>query len=262
MLTKKIDFNNFSLVLSGGGALAIAQLGVIEDLEKNNIIPTEIVGTSMGGIIGACIAIGFKEQEIYTLFSKFSNIINWVKFSFSGNSLIKNDKLDVIFSEVFGDLKMKDTKIPLKLVVTNLEDGNVKVFTKDDDILIKDAVLATIAIPGIFEEKNIDGKVYVDGFLSEHLPVKQATKENILAIDVLGINSFEQTIPKNTFKTKNIINMFEKSLRLIIYNQTKNHLYNVNKKIYIIEPNTKKFQTYHFHKYKTIKSIGKDLVQF
>ncbi len=262
MLTKEIDFNNFSLVLSGGGALGIAHLGVIEDLEKNNITPSEVIGTSMGGIIGACISIGLKEKDIYKLFAEFSNLINWVKFSFSGNSLIKNDKLDLIFSKIFGNLKMKDTQIPLKLIATNIENGNIKVFSKKDDILIKDAVLATMAIPGIFEEKTIDGKIYVDGFLCENLAVTQATKKNILAVDVLGINSFEHSLPKNFLKTKNIFDMFEKSLRLLMYNQTKNHLKNTDKKIYLIEPDTKKFQTFHFHKYKIIKKLGSNLVQF
>ncbi|MGC9351861.1 MAG: patatin-like phospholipase family protein, partial [Sulfurovum sp.] len=44
----------FSLVLAGGGALGIAHLGVLHDLEAKGIKPQEIIGTSMGGIIGAC----------------------------------------------------------------------------------------------------------------------------------------------------------------------------------------------------------------
>lgn len=262
MLTKNIDFNNFSLVLSGGGALGIAHLGVIEDLEKNNIFPSEIIGTSMGGIIGACVAIGLKEKDIFKLFEEFSNLINWVKFSFRGNSLIKSDKLDIIFSDIFGNLRMKDTKIPLKLIATDLLSGEAKIFSKKDNILIKDALLATMAIPGIFEEQTINGKIYVDGFLCENLGVTQAKSKNILAIDVLGINSFEHELPNNFIKTKNIMDMFEKSLRLLMYNQTKSHLKNSKKQIYLIEPNTKEFKTFHFHKYKKIKKLGLGLLKF
>jgi len=57
-MIKNIKTNNFTLVLSGGGALGIAHLGVLHDLEKENITPSEIVGTSMGGIIGAFLAVG------------------------------------------------------------------------------------------------------------------------------------------------------------------------------------------------------------
>jgi len=52
-------------VLAGGGALGIAHLGVLHDRESKKIKPQEIIGTSMGGIIGACAAIGLKEKEIY-----------------------------------------------------------------------------------------------------------------------------------------------------------------------------------------------------
>lgn len=41
----------FSLVLSGGGALGIAHLGVLHDLEQKTLVPMELIGTSMGGII-------------------------------------------------------------------------------------------------------------------------------------------------------------------------------------------------------------------
>jgi len=71
-----IDTDDFSLVLSGGGALGIAHLGVLHDLEKHNTLPKEIVGTSMGGIIGACISIGMNEKEIYEQVRNFSKVSN------------------------------------------------------------------------------------------------------------------------------------------------------------------------------------------
>ena len=63
-MRNELKTNHFSLVLSGGGAMAIAHLGVLHDMKKQQILPQEIVGTSMGGIIGACIAIGLDEEEI------------------------------------------------------------------------------------------------------------------------------------------------------------------------------------------------------
>jgi len=252
--------DSFSLVLSGGGALGIAELGVISDMEKIGIVPSEIVGTSMGGIIGACVSISMKESEIFTLFEKFSNIFNWIKFSFSGNSVIKSEKIRDIFDEIFKDLKLKDTKIPLKLIATNLQSGDIKVFDRDDDIFIKDALLATMAIPGIFEEQQIDGSIYVDGFICENLGINQVSCENILAVDVLGGNSFDNIMPNNLFKTQNVIDMFEKSMRLIVYNQTKINLANSDKNIILIEPKTSNFKTFHFHKFKEIRKVGKGLL--
>ncbi|MEA1915490.1 MAG: patatin-like phospholipase family protein [Campylobacterota bacterium] len=262
--SSNVNFNvdNFSLVLSGGGALGIAHLGVIYDLQKNDISPSEIIGTSMGGIIGACLAIGLKYDEMYALFEKFSSFLSWIKLSMGGNAIIKSDKIDEIFVEIFQDKKMNDTLIPLKLIATNLLSSEIKVFDKHDDVLIKDALLATMAIPGVFEEKVIDGETYCDGFICANLGIEQASRNDLLAIDVLGKNSFSSVMPDNTFKTQNVMQMFEKSLRLLIYNQTKVVLSNSAKNICLIEPKTIEFQTFHFHKFKQIAQLGKNLLPF
>ena len=252
------DFEDFSLVLSGGGALGIAHIGVLKELEKRAIYPSEIVGTSMGGIIGACLAIGLQVLDIYRFIEKFAGIQNWFRFSLSGNSIVQSRRIEEIFDKVFSNLKMKDAAIPLKIITTQLSTGRVKTFDKSDDIYIKDALLATMAIPGIFEEKEINSKIYVDGFLCENLGVNQATKSDVLALDVLGKNSFSKTLPSSIIKTKNIFDMFEKSLRILIYNQTINALQRCEKNVKIIDIDTKNYKTYHFHKYQEIEKLGEE----
>ena len=260
-MIEKFNKENFTLVLSGGGALGIAHLGVLHDLEKQNIVPREIVGTSMGGIIGASIAIGMKEKEILEEIKSFSNVFNWIRFSFSGNSVVDNEKIAKIFDTLFKDKKMKDTVIPLKLIATNLHNGHKKVFTASDDVFIKDAILATMAIPGVFEEHVIEGETYGDGFLCENLGVNEASFHDILAVDVMGENSFEKAMPDNFFKTANVLEMFEKSMRLLIYNQTQTHIKNINKNIYLLEPVTKNYKTFQFHKHKEIRALGLGLLK-
>ncbi len=258
-MIKNLQNNHFTLVLSGGGALGIAHLGILHDMEKQKIVPNEIVGTSIGGIVGACLAIGMKEAEIYKHIQSFAGILNWIKFSFSGNAIVHNDKLDKIFAQLFKEKKMKDTSIPLKLIATDLLKGDKKVFDASDDVYIKDALLCTMAIPGIFEEHSIEGKTYADGFLCENLGISEASFDSVLAVDVLGKNAFEETMPDNFFKTANVLEMFERSIRLLIYNQSKTHLKHSNKQVYLIEPKTRGFKTYQFHKYQEIRALGLDL---
>ena len=59
---------------------------------------------------------------------------------------------------------------------------------------------------------------------------------------------------------QNIIGMFEKSMRLIVYNQTKINLANSDKNIILIEPKTSNFKTFQFHKFKEIRKVGKELL--
>lgn len=260
-MIRNLNINNFTLVLSGGGALGIAHLGVLHDFEQQNIVPQEIVGTSMGGIIGACMAIGMNEEEIHERIKNFAGVFNWIKFSFSGNAIVDNDKIAKIFNDIFQDRKMKETQIPLKLIATNLLNGHKRVFDASDDIYIKDAVLSTMAIPGIFEEHIIAGDTYGDGFLCENLGINEATLQDIIAVDVLGENAFEKVMPDNFFKTSNVLEMFEKSMRLLIFNQSQTHIRNSSKHIYLLEPNTKEYKTFDFHKIKEIRALGLGLLR-
>ena len=259
----KKDFysNNFTLVLSGGGALGIAHLGVLHDLEKQNLTPSEIIGTSMGGIIGACIAIGLKEKEIYGILQDFSSVSKWISFSFSGNAIVNNHRIEDIFEDIFKDKTMNDVSIPLKIIATDLENGEKRVFTAQDNVMIKDALLATMAIPGIFTEHSIEGKTYVDGFLCENLGLREAFYDYIIAVDVLGKNAYDNELPDNLFKTSNILEMFEKSMRLLIYNQTCTNLEHLNKNVYLVEPHTKEYKTFHFHKIDEIRALGMGLLK-
>src|SRR5271168_98392 len=61
------------LALSGGGALGLAEIGVIEWMEQNHIPVDRIAGTSMGSIIGAMYATGMSPAEI----EKFAEKIDW-----------------------------------------------------------------------------------------------------------------------------------------------------------------------------------------
>lgn len=251
---------DFSLVLSGGGALGIAHLGVIEDLEKKGVSPKEIVGTSMGAIIGACYAIGLNSKEIEALLNKFSKINSWFSYTHSTTSLIDTKKVKNILTSVFGIRMMADTKIPLKLIATDLKDGNSTAFEFIDEILIVDAILASMAVPGIFKEILINDRYYVDGFLSSNLGVEYARYDDILAVDVLGKASYNHELPTGFFKTAKMINMFEKSMKLIIYNQTKDKIDRMkDKNIILLEPKTEKYKSFNFSKVSEIKKLGNGL---
>ncbi|SFZ98057.1 SERINE PROTEASE [hydrothermal vent metagenome] len=259
-MTNNIDKDNFTLVLSGGGALGIAHLGVLHDMEKQNIVPKEVIGTSMGAIIAASLAIGMREEEIYKKIKDFTAITKWMTFSFSGNSVVDNKKIEKILKNIFNDKKMKDVSIPLKIISTNLLNGQKKVFDANSDVYIYDAVLSSMAIPGLFKEHKIDNQIYGDGFLCENLGITEAKHNDILAVDVLGENSFQRELPDNFLKTSNVLEMFEKSMRLLIFNQTKTNLKYLRKNIHLIEPDTKDFKTYQFNKHKELRELGLGLL--
>lgn len=260
-MTPPFRNGHFSLVLSGGGALGFAHLGVLHDLQQRELVPGEIVGTSMGGIIAACMAIGMREEEIFQQIKAFAGVYNWIAFSLTGNAVIDNKKIAKIFDGIFKTRKMRDTALPLKLIATDLHTGDKKVFDASDNVRIRDAVLATMAIPGIFDEHVIGGTVYGDGFLCENLGITDASFDDVIAVDVLGKNAFRYEMPDNILKTSNVLEMFEKSMRLLIYNQTRSHLRHCTKRICLLEPDTKGYKTFSFHKTEAIRALGLGLLE-
>ncbi len=251
----------FSLVLSGGGALGIAHLGVIADLERRRLAPAQIVGTSMGGIIGAQLAIGLNEAQMQEHLESFVRITKWLKLSFDGNAIIKSRKIRAIFETIFGDRTMQDTATPLTLITTDLLTGEKYLFTPESSTPLVDALLATMAIPGVFEEQHIDGRVLGDGFLCANFGIDEATYDTVLAVDVLGSRSFKPTLPEKFFKTANVMEMMERSMRLLILNQTRAALRTTDKTVHLIEPATTGYKTFHFNKAEEIRALGLGLLE-
>ena len=260
-MPKKLSSHPFSLVLSGGGALGIAHLGVIADLERMGLAPAQIVGTSMGGIIGAQLAIGLRETQMREHLESFVRISKWLNLSFDGNAIIKSRKIHAIFETIFGDRTMQDTATPLTLITTDLLTGEKYLFTPESFTPLVDALLATMAIPGVFEEQHIDGRVLGDGFLCANLGIDEATYDTVLAVDVLGSRSFEPTLPEKFFKTANVMEMMERSMRLLILNQTRAALRTTDKTVHLIEPATAGYKTFHFNKAEEIRALGLGLLE-
>ncbi len=257
----KLLKNEFSLVLSGGGALGIAHLNVLRLLDENQLKPNEILGVSMGAIIGAAYALNYNHKAIYQFIGQFSNIFKWGKLSFSNDSLLATEKIRELLLLIYREKKMSDAEIPLTLVATDFSTGKAKLFNNDSDTLIVDAVLASMAIPGVFPPVKINGQYLVDGFIASNLPVEYARCKTILASNVLGKNSFNEFKEKDyTFfgHTKAVLEMLERSVRLIMYNKTHEIIKN-NDNILLIEPDVSNFKTFEFHKYKEIVSASKSI---
>lgn len=96
--------------------------------------------------------------------------------------MIKGDKIEAMLRDVFGDAKIQDTAIPLRITATNLDKGTLRIFTNGS---IAEALRASIAIPGVFAPKVINGIHYIDGGIVMNLPVQALTGENVVAVSAL-----------------------------------------------------------------------------
>ena len=196
-----------ALVLGGGAAKGYAHIGVIKVLEKYGIKPDLIVGTSMGALVGAMYATGKDVQYMEKLVAKFNGIGNFSLIStlFKGNVLNIN-KVKKIFNQEFSNALQETTQIKFVCVATDMKTGEPKNFTQG---LLKDNVMASISIPGIFPSMKIGENVYCDGGLVNNLAEDVAREilpdAVIVSVDVIG--EYSKQVEKLKFKTmENLIN--------------------------------------------------------
>lgn len=196
-----------ALVLGGGSAKGYAHIGVIKVLQRYGIIPDLIVGTSMGALVGGMYAIGKDVAYMENLVSKFNSIGNFslVSTIFKGN-VLNVDKVKKIFQQEFGDLKQEETPIKFVCVATDMKTGQAKNFEEGN---IKDNIMASISIPGVFPSMKIGDDVYCDGGLVNNLAEDVARHilpdAVIVSVDVIG--EYSKQVEKLKFKTmENLIN--------------------------------------------------------
>ena len=211
------DRPRIALVMGGGGAHAVASLGVLKELERQRVPIDLIVGNGLGGLIGGLYASGMSIDEIHALLTD----TDWVEIfnpdtkredlSFRRKqddddflikykvgikdgqaqlptSLIPNAKLGWLLQKVTANTKglasFDDLPVPYRAITMDMVSGELVAL---DAGALDRAVLATLAAPGTLPPVEIDGRLLVTGGLLDNLPVDIARDwgaDVIIAVDV------------------------------------------------------------------------------
>lgn len=191
------------LVLGGGGARGLTQIGILKVLDKAGVKPDFIVGSSIGAAIGAAIALGITPKELELEVNKYQKKTAMTKFidpCLPKQSLIQGKKIARFLSELYGEKKFSDTLVPFFVNATDLASGKEVVLKKGR---IDQAVLASISVPGIFPPVKIDGKYLIDGGVVNPTPIDVARKKGadlIIAVDFI-LKRSERLVKPNIIST-------------------------------------------------------------
>ena len=160
---------SIGLVLSGGGARAYAHIGAIRALHEAGIAIDFAGGTSMGAIIAAGLALGWNDDEMEkNICQAFVHSNPLDDYTLPVVALTKGRKVNQRLYRFFKDTKIENLHIPFFCVSSNLESGNAAIHY---DGLLRTALRASIALPGILPPVVIDGAVHVDGAVANNFPV-------------------------------------------------------------------------------------------
>ena len=173
------------LVLSGGGARAYAHLGVVRALREASVALDIVGGTSMGAIVAACVAMGWDDDEIEQRIRKAfveSNPLG--DYILPVVSLSRGRRVEERLEENFGSILIDDLPIPFFCVSTDLAAGASEIHRSGS---LRQALRATISLPGILPPVVTDGKLLVDGAVLKNFPVdvmRELYRGPIIGVDV------------------------------------------------------------------------------
>jgi len=173
------------LALGGGAARGMAHLGVLRALSDSGVRIDCIAGCSIGALVGAIAASG-SADALEATFKTFDwkKTLSFFDVVFPRSGLIDGAKVSALVREHLPAAQFEDLALPFAAVATDLLTGD-EVILRSGDVI--DAVRASIAVPGIFTPVRQDGRVLVDGGLSNPLPVSVARAlgaDVVIAVDL------------------------------------------------------------------------------
>jgi NTE family protein len=182
------------LALGGGAALGAAHVGVLKAFDEKGVMPDCVSGTSIGAFVGAHIAFGTPVNKLIEIALE----LDWLDvtaFKLSKMGMLSNKRLGKHVLNYFGYVNIQDANIPLRMVATDISSGE-KVVLKEGPL--HKAVMASTCLPGIFTPVEWEGRLLVDGGLSENVPVsplREMGARQIIAVDLIANRSFKR--PEN-----------------------------------------------------------------
>ena len=239
------------LVLEGGSLRGLYSAGVMDIMMDNNIDVDCIVGTSAGALFGPNYFSNQKGRAIRynKRFCKDRRNICFLSLLFTGNIVNKKfayykitEKLDKFDNETF----MKSKK-ELYATATNMKTGESEYFQIKDVIKDMEKLRATSAIPIMTRPVKINNEYYLDGGISDSIPIKKCMELNCDKIIVILTqpDTYKKKILSNK-KIKAINIVFKKYPKLIKrmmnrhneYNDCVEYIRNLekDKKVFVIRP--------------------------
>jgi NTE family protein len=164
---------DITLALGGGGAKGNAHIGVIRRLEKEGFRIRAVAGTSFGGLVAVFYALGYSVDEIEEIFASRDQTQLYGHAPNDGPSLVGVAGVVRFLKETIGDRTFDDLKLPCVVTAVDLKSGNEVIISNGR---LMDAILATMALPGIFPPRLVDGLELVDGGTLDPVPVAPARK--------------------------------------------------------------------------------------
>ena len=176
-----------ALALGSGGARGLTQIGVIEELEKNNMEVVSISGTSIGSLIGGLYA-NKHLQDFKNWISNLdeSGVFDLVDFTLNKQGFVKGERVFNEMRKFIPDVNIEDLPIPYAAVAADLNSHKEEIITQGN---LFAAIRASVAVPSVLTPVKKNDKLFVDGGVVNPLPITALPKSDAditIAVNLCG----------------------------------------------------------------------------
>lgn len=183
-LARRLSGAARGLCLGGGGARALAHIGVLQVFEEAGLEFDAAAGASMGAVIATAYAMELDAARIARLVAAvIPNSDAILDKAVPLVSFFRGRKLSRAILRGFGDLRFEDLDLPLFINSSDLDTGQVIVFDRG---FVATALRASVTLPGVFPPVRLGPYNLVDGGVLNNLPGSALRKHGMQR--VLGVN--------------------------------------------------------------------------
>jgi NTE family protein len=206
-------------VLSGGANLGSLHVGMLQALLETGVKPDIIVGTSIGAVNAAHLAAdpslenveqlrklwcGVRARDIFPL-----SPVHNARALFRKGAFFSPHRWRDFITEHLPYRTFDETAVPLKITATDYEEGRSVTFESGS---VVDAVLASTALPAIFPPHEFGGRCYLDGAISEQLPLKVAFEAGAHTVYVMAVS-----VPSPPLERRSPLSILRHSLTILLF---------------------------------------------
>jgi NTE family protein len=189
-IARVVTGQSVGLVLSGGGARAYAHVGAIKALRERGVPIDFVGGSSMGGIVGAGLAMGWDQVEMDRRLRKaFVETSPLDDIALPLLAMTHGLKVGERLRTHFGETQIADLWLPFFCLSSNLTTGAYQLHRRGS---LRHALRATIALPGVMPPATDGQNVLVDGAVMKNFPadiMRAAQAGPIVGVDVTTARS-------------------------------------------------------------------------
>lgn len=270
------------LVLSGGGARGAAHVGVLKVLEELRVPIDAIAGTSMGAVVGGLYASGMSaaaiERELTSIDWEDAfrdrparSLLNFRRRAEDGDflvqlplgfregqfhlpsGLIQGQKLSQMLREytlpVAGVASFDALPTPFRAVATDLETGAAVVIDSGD---LASALRASLSAPGIFAPVERNGRLLVDGGISNNLPIDVA---RAMGVDRLIVVDVGQPLARRD-RLGSVTNVANQMVAILLRRETEKQLATLATDDVLVRPELSDSNSYNFTALSRVVAAG------